>query len=112
MDGIGRRCGILVHRYTSPTFHACAVSDRRISVLQADSPPDFLRVLLTPPAAIISDIDSRRTTAHTTMSEWLGRIYSGRHHVRRTDTPADNHPASNRCNVEAADKLLDVSEMM
>jgi hypothetical protein len=46
------------------------------------------------------------------MSEWLGRIYSGRHHVRRTDTPADNHPASNRCNVEAADKLLDVSEMM
>lgn len=45
------------------------------------------------------------------MSEWLGRIYSGRHHVRRTDIPADNHPASNRCNVEAADKLLDVSKI-
>jgi len=58
------------------------------------------------------DTDSRRTIAHSTMSEWLGRIYSGRHHVRLFDAPADNHPASNRCNVEAADKLLDVSKMM
>jgi hypothetical protein len=44
------------------------------------------------------------------MSEWLRRFHSGRHHVRRTDTLLDNHPASNRCNVEAADKLLDVSK--
>ena len=44
------------------------------------------------------------------MSEWLGRFYLGRHQVHQTEPPADNNHASKRCNVEAVDELLDVSQ--